>query len=120
MNTSTPWRLEERPVRVATSGEPTLDGDLSLPSAARGLVLFAHGSGSSRFSPRNRYVARSLNAFDLATLLVDLLTPDEEALRGQAKKRLEAIQVFAWIAILVFDLIKMDGLFENDLIGLVE
>jgi putative phosphoribosyl transferase len=78
MNTTAEWRLQERPVRIA-AGDAALEGDLSLPSDARALVLFAHGSGSSRFSPRNRYVARSLNAFDLATLLVDLLTPDEEA-----------------------------------------
>ncbi len=55
-----------------------LDGDLSLPEDPRGVVLFAHGSGSSRFSPRNRYVATVLHAAGLATLLVDLLTSEEE------------------------------------------
>ncbi len=55
-----------------------LPGTLTLPSGARGLVVFAHGSGSSRHSPRNRFVARSLNRVGLATLLFDLLTPDEE------------------------------------------
>ena len=55
-----------------------LDGDLVLPPGARGLVLFAHGSGSSRHSPRNRFVARALNEGGLGTLLIDLLTPDEE------------------------------------------
>jgi dienelactone hydrolase len=58
----------------------TLDGDLVLPEAARGVVLFAHGSGSSRHSPRNRRVARVLNEAKLATLLIDLLTPEEEAI----------------------------------------
>jgi dienelactone hydrolase len=58
----------------------TLEGDLSLPKGARGVVLFAHGSGSSRHSPRNRQVARLLNEAKLATLLVDLLTPHEEAI----------------------------------------
>ncbi len=53
-------------------------GDLVLPERARGLVLFAHGSGSSRFSPRNRQVARELNDRGLATFLVDLLTQKEE------------------------------------------
>jgi dienelactone hydrolase len=57
----------------------TLEGNLSLPEGARGVVLFAHGSGSSRHSSRNRYVARLLNEAKLATLLIDLLTPDEEA-----------------------------------------
>lgn len=55
-----------------------LAGDLSLPPDAAGLVLFAHGSGSSRFSSRNRAVARRLNDAGLATLLFDLLTADEE------------------------------------------
>jgi dienelactone hydrolase len=57
----------------------TLDGDLALPEDPRGVVLFAHGSGSSRFSSRNRYVARELNAAGLGTLLIDLLTRGEEA-----------------------------------------
>ena len=49
-----------------------------MPEVARGIVVFAHGSGSSRHSPRNRYVASVLNGAGLGTLLVDLLTPDEE------------------------------------------
>ena len=65
-------------VRV-TAVSVTLEGNLSLPEEARGIVLFAHGRGSSRLSPRNRYVARILNEANLATLLVDLLTPEEEA-----------------------------------------
>lgn len=67
------------PVRIpADNGDVLLDGDLTLPDAARGVVLFAHGSGSSRFSSRNRYVAHVLNQAGFATLLMDLLTPDEE------------------------------------------
>jgi len=69
---------EERLVRVA-AGPVTLEGNLNLPEDARGVVLFAHGSGSSRLSPRNRYVAQLLNQARLATLLVDLLTAEEEA-----------------------------------------
>lgn len=57
-----------------------LDGTLSLPSGARGIVLFAHGSGSSRHSSRNRAVARKLQEERLGTLLFDLLTDDEEAI----------------------------------------
>ena len=74
---------EERPVRVR-AGQVELEGDLGVPKEARGVVLFAHGSGSGRHSPRNRYVARALEEAGLATLLIDLLTPDEEAvdLRG--------------------------------------
>jgi dienelactone hydrolase len=56
----------------------TLDGTLVLPQAAQGIIIFAHGSGSSRHSPRNRYVARVLQDSGLGTLLMDLLTPAEE------------------------------------------
>ena len=55
-----------------------LDGDLTIPADARGVVLFAHGSGSSRLSPRNRRVAASLRDLGIGTLLIDLLTRDEE------------------------------------------
>jgi putative phosphoribosyl transferase len=68
----------EQTVRVA-AGPVTLEGTLAIPSDARGVVLFAHGSGSSRHSPRNRFVAEALREAGLATLLVDLLTPTEEA-----------------------------------------
>jgi dienelactone hydrolase len=69
----------EHPVRVE-AGSVALDGDLRVPAGATAVVLFAHGSGSSRYSPRNRYVASQLNEAGLATLLIDLLTPSEEAL----------------------------------------
>ena len=61
-------------------GETRLHGDLGLPVGAHGIVLFAHGSGSSRQSPRNQYVARTLEGRQLATLLIDLLTPEEEVI----------------------------------------
>jgi putative phosphoribosyl transferase len=60
------------------SGEE-LSGDLVIPSGAAGLVVFAHGSGSSRLSPRNQVVARYLNGRGLATMVMDLLTPSEDA-----------------------------------------
>jgi dienelactone hydrolase len=60
------------------AGEVRLAGDLVVPSGSKGVVLFAHGSGSSRFSPRNRQVAEALQESGLATLLMDLLTPAEE------------------------------------------
>ncbi|MEA2724660.1 MAG: putative phosphoribosyl transferase [Gemmatimonadales bacterium] len=66
-------------VRVQT-GSATLEGDLEIPEGAVAVVLFAHGSGSGRHSPRNRFVARELQAARLATLLLDLLTSEEEAL----------------------------------------
>jgi putative phosphoribosyl transferase len=60
------------------AGRATLAGNLDIPDDAIVLVLFAHGSGSSRHSPRNQFVARTLNNAGLATLLFDLLTPEEE------------------------------------------
>src|SRR5436189_3192485 len=62
------------------AGRATLDGNLSIPENASARVLFVHGSGSSRHSPRNQFVARALNNSGLATLLFDLLTPEEEAI----------------------------------------
>jgi len=76
---ATSTRRAARPVQVAI-GPHGLAGDLAVPEHARGFVMFAHGSGSSRFSPRNRYVADVLHQNDLATLLIDLLTPQEEAI----------------------------------------
>ncbi len=69
---------EEYPVQVS-AGNVTLEGNLCLPEGSRGVVAFAHGSGSSRHSPRNRYVAQVLRDAGLATLLFDLLTAEEEA-----------------------------------------
>jgi dienelactone hydrolase len=67
----------ESSVRIPI-GPVTLEGNLGLPADATGVVLFAHGSGSGRHSPRNRYVAERLRAAGLGTLLIDLLTEDEE------------------------------------------
>jgi putative phosphoribosyl transferase len=65
-------------VQVPAGPSGALDGDLAVPAGATGLVVFAHGSGSSRHSPRNRAVAADLQDAGLATLLVDLLTSAEE------------------------------------------
>ena len=77
-----------RPVRIpigvaldhpaASQGESALEGNLTIPAGARGIVLFAHGSGSSRHSPRNRFVAEIVHDGGIATLLFDLLTREEE------------------------------------------
>ncbi len=69
--------MQEREVQVL-AGPVTLEGNLGIPEGAEGAVLFAHGSGSGRHSPRNRYVAEELRRAGLATLLIDLLTPEEE------------------------------------------
>src|SRR6184192_280275 len=60
------------------SADVQLEGDLSLPDGAQGVVLFAHGSGSSRHSPRNQFVARTIREAGVGTLLFDLLTREEE------------------------------------------
>jgi putative phosphoribosyl transferase len=66
-------------VQIQT-GRAVLSGNLHIPEGGAGLVLFAHGSGSSRHSPRNQFVARTLNGAGLGTLLFDLLTQEEEAI----------------------------------------
>ena len=71
--------LVEQSVQIPAGGV-ALDADMAVPEPATGVVLFAHGSGSSRHSPRNRYVAGELHASGLATVLADLLTPAEEQL----------------------------------------
>lgn len=68
--------VKERSVQIASDGH-RLDGILALPTQPNGVVVFAHGSGSGRFSPRNQFVARALQEGDLATLLIDLLEEDE-------------------------------------------
>jgi len=71
--------FEHRNLKIPAAGV-TLTGDLTIPENARGVVIFAHGSGSGRMSPRNRSVAAWLHNARLATLLVDLVTPGEETL----------------------------------------
>jgi dienelactone hydrolase len=71
------YKISEVQIQV---GRAVLSGILTLPEKAAAVVLFAHGSGSSRHSPRNQFVARTLNDAGLATLLFDLLTQDEEAI----------------------------------------
>ncbi len=78
-------------VREVTVGPRRLGGFLRLPEDARGLVVFAHGSGSSRFSPRNNFVARELAKAGLATLLFDLLTPEE----GEDRRKVFDIPLLA-------------------------
>jgi putative phosphoribosyl transferase len=68
------------------AGRAVLSGNLNIPENANALVLFAHGSGSSRHSPRNQFVARTLNDVGLATLLFDLLTQEEEAIDTQTRE----------------------------------
>jgi len=93
-------RSETRETARVAAGPVTLEGDLGIPEGAAGVVLFAHGSGSGRHSPRNQFVAGRLRAAGLATLLIDLLTAEEEA-------------VDAYTAHLRFDI----GLLADRLVG---
>jgi putative phosphoribosyl transferase len=85
-----------------TAGSVSVAGYLTIPERPRGVVVFAHGSGSSRHSPRNRFVAEVLNKAGLATVLFDLLTPEEERNRanvfdiGLLARRL--VDVTTWLA----------------------
>jgi dienelactone hydrolase len=85
---------EESSVKVST-GLVVLEGNLGIPDGARGIVLFAHGSGSGRHSPRNRYVARRLRQANLATLLIDLLTAEEETIDLQTRQHRFDIKLLA-------------------------
>src|SRR4029453_10550354 len=99
--------VAELPVRIP-AGRTVLDGILHVPQGDKGMVVFAHGSGSSRLSPRNRYVARFLHDAGFGTLLFDLLDPREEqadALTGNIRfdVRLLAERLVvgtAWVAAL--------------------
>jgi len=77
------------------AGRAVLSGNLNIPKGARGIVLFAHGSGSSRLSPRNQFVARIMNDGGLATLLFDLLTPEEETIDMQSREHRFNIHLLA-------------------------
>src|SRR5690349_7660162 len=72
----------EQLVRIPAAGV-TLEGDLAIPAGASGIIVFDHGSGSSRRSPRNRFVAAQLRRAQLGTLLMDLLTIGEERIDDQ-------------------------------------
>ena len=72
--------------KTFTLGDARLEGNLSLPQDAEAVVLFAHGSGSSRFSPRNNYVAKKLNEQGLGTFLMDLLTSEEDEIDQKTRK----------------------------------
>jgi len=86
-NSATPRALSARETSVTVpAGSVTLDGTLAVPDSATGIVLFAHGSGSSRHSPRNRYVAEELRFAGFGTMLLDLLTTAEEAIDDRTRE----------------------------------
>jgi putative phosphoribosyl transferase len=100
------------------AGAVTLDADLSRPQGASGVVLFAHGSGSSRFSPRNRHVAQLLNRAGLATVLADLLSPQEERLDERTRQLRFDIGLLAERLVASIDALRGDGATAGLTLGL--
>ena len=86
--------IKSRPVYIPVD-HAEIQGDLNIPEHSTSLVLFAHGSGSSRHSPRNKFVAEILNEGGIATLLIDLLTPDEEVVDMETRHLRFNIQLLA-------------------------
>ncbi|MGE5837421.1 MAG: dienelactone hydrolase family protein [Acidobacteriota bacterium] len=100
---------EELTVRIPV-GDTRIEGDLALSADSTGLVLFAHGSGSSRQSVRNRYVAHTLQQHGFATLLVDLLTPGEEDIdRQDARFRFDIDRLAGRLVAIIDWLRKQDS-----------
>jgi putative phosphoribosyl transferase len=108
--------MQEYEVRVSC-GLVTLDGNLTIPNEALGIVLFAHGSGSGRHSPRNRYVAGALRGKGLATLLIDLLTPEEEEIDLQTRHLRFDIKLLAERLIGATDWLSQDTRTRNLRVG---
>jgi putative phosphoribosyl transferase len=96
----------------------TLEGTIGVPTEATGIVLFAHGSGSSRFSPRNRFVARVLRDAGLGTLLLDLLSPAEEEVDEVTRHHRFDIQMLANRLVVAIDWLAREPETEHRSIGL--
>jgi dienelactone hydrolase len=99
------------------AGNVVLNGNIVIPNGARGIVLFVHGSGSSRFSPRNRFVAEELNKKGLATLLFDLLTQEEEIIDEKTAQLRFDIELLAKRLVKVTDWVQNNPETKNLNIG---
>ncbi len=100
------------------AGQVYLEGLLTLPQSARGLVVFVHGSGSSRFSSRNQYVATIMNQAGLATLLFDLLTPEENQIDEITREYRFDIELLSQRTIATIDWLGEQPELKNLSIGL--
>ena len=107
----------ERTVSIPIGGI-TLEGTLGVPASPTGIVLFAHGSGSSRFSPRNRFVARVFRDGGLGTLLLDLLSPSEEVVDEVTRHHRFDIPMLADRLVVAIDWLKAQRDTADLLIGL--
>ena len=104
-------------LRVPVDGT-TLNADLAIPVEAHGIVLFAHGSGSSRHSPRNQFVARVLQQSDFGTILMDLLTEKEEAVDNQTREMRFDIKLLARRLTATVDWLTTQPSFKNLPVGI--
>src|SRR5262245_43548113 len=93
---------------VIPVGEQKIDGDLNIPENSSTIVIFAHGSGSGRHSPRNKHVAEVLNSGGISTLLMDLLTPSEELMDVQTATLRFDIPFLADRLVRVTDWVRQD------------
>jgi dienelactone hydrolase len=99
------------------SGEAVLEGELNAPAGAQGIVLFAHGSGSSRHSPRNQFVARTIREAGVGTLLFDLLTREEESIDIHTRHLRFDIGLLARRLVDATELLKREADFSHLRIG---
>jgi dienelactone hydrolase len=111
-------QIMERMVRIPIAAV-TLDGNLNVPDGATGIVVFAHGSGSGRHSPRNRFVAKVFNASGMGTLLIDLLTADEEKIDVQTRELRFNIPLLANRVVGTIDWLRTQSETKNLHIGLI-
>src|SRR5262245_54081832 len=103
---------EFRSVSISV-GDGLIEGDLMIPGDVKALVIFAHGSGSSRQSPRNKYVAEILNRSGLATLLIDLLTVDEEIIDNETAELRFNVDLLAVRLIAATDWVRVERNLSN-------
>jgi putative phosphoribosyl transferase len=104
-------------VRITDDNHNIIEGNLTLPTNAKGVVIFAHGSGSSRHSPRNKYVAQVLNDVDIATLLIDLLTQNEDKIDNITREHRFNIKLLAKRLLSATDWILQSARYKNLKIG---
>jgi putative phosphoribosyl transferase len=104
-------------VRITTDNQNIIEGNLTLPTDAKGIVIFAHGSGSSRHSPRNKYVAQVLNESGIATLLIELLTFEEEKIDDITREHRFNIKLLANRLLAATDWTSQSSEFRNLKVG---
>ena len=108
-------------IRITDDEQNVIEGNLNIPKTidkdVKGIVIFAHGSGSSRHSPRNKYVAKVLNDAGIATLLIDLLTSEEEKIDDITREHRFNIKLLAKRLLAATDWISQNEKYKNLKIG---